>query len=661
MRSAQLSRGPVGIQATRRARARAAPRPMSDRSSAFGVDGVVLGRYRLASPLGAGAFASVWLAIDERLEREVAVKIIPQRRVIARRFEREAWAAARLSHPAIVTLYEAVAEDDAAYLVSELVRGLTLEEALVAGRLSDRDVAAIGIALCDALAYAHAEGIVHRDVKPSNVLVPANPPSATPLAKLTDFGVAHAIGGDSLTATGDVVGTAAYMAPEQAAGRQAGEVSDLYSLALVVYEALTGVNPLASSTPAQRATRLGVHLPALRRQRRDLPRELGRGIDLALRPRPGERGTILELREALELSLPTMADERGVVGAPWRPRLLSRASDGQATATRRSPQGLTAATKGAWQGREKTTGTSRVNPTAVKELESPWRTSSTESARAGLPESSAPGPLARAAAAAAAAALTGWLSAHALGHSPLAPAAAALVAAAIMLALPRAGFAFVAAGVALIAGIQGHAGEALVIALAALIPVAVSPRGEPLWSLSGGAPLLGVVGLAGAWPAIAARAASVRGRAVLGLVGWIWLALASPMTGSATYVKLPPGSQSLGVWSTSAYEAFHQVLGALVSSGALAAAPVWALAAVVLPPLVARRSLLIDAGRVAVWAGMLVGCTEAAIALTHFGVGRATLHGAAVGATGAAVIALAPSALAAWRRSRSGYLEAGLP
>jgi hypothetical protein len=637
---------------------------MSGRSSAFGVDGVVLGRYRLASPLGAGAFASVWLAVDERLEREVAVKIIPQRRVIAARFEREVWAAARLSHPAIVTLYEAVAEDDAAYLVSELVRGLTLEEASVAGRLSDRDVVDIGIALCGALAYAHAEGIVHRDVKPSNVLVPANPPSATPPAKLTDFGVAHAIGGDSLTATGDVVGTAAYMAPEQAAGRQAGAVSDLYSLALVIYEALTGVNPLASLTAAQRATRLGIHLPPLRRQRLDLPRDLGRGIDLALRPRAGERGTLLELRESLELSLPAMPDEPGVVGAPWRPRFPGRASAGQTTATQRPPHFLTAAAGArsdapGEDARGETTR--RDHAKSQSAVDRSGRTSHAGATLAELQGSSASGPVARAAGAAVGAALTGWLSAHALAPSPLAAAAAALAAAAIMLGLPRAGFALVAAGLTLVAAIQGHAGEALVIAIAALVPTAVSPRGVPLWPLAGGAPLLGFVGLAGAWPAIAAKADSVRSRAVLGLVGWVWLALASPMTGGATYVVMPPGNPPFGVWSTSAYEAFHQVLGALLSSGALAAAPVWALGAVVLPAMVTRRSLLLDAGRVAAWAGMLVVCSEAAIALAHFGLGRATLRGAVVGAVGAAVIALAPSALAAWHRSRSGYLEARLP
>ena len=116
----------------------------------------MLDRYRLHRRLGAGAFGTVWLARDERLDREVAVKIVPRERIVGGRFEREARAAARLSHPGIVTLYEAAADDDGAYLVSELVRGATLDELLATGRLSDRDIVAIGIALCDALAHAHA-------------------------------------------------------------------------------------------------------------------------------------------------------------------------------------------------------------------------------------------------------------------------------------------------------------------------------------------------------------------------------------------------------------------------------------------------------------------------------------------------------------------------
>ena len=194
----------------------------------------MLGRYHLHRRLGSGGFGTVWLASDERLEREVAVKILPRERIVGGRFEREARAAARLAHPGIVTLYEASVDDDGAYLVSELVRGTTLDALLEAGRLSDQDIVAIGIALCDALAHAHDEGVVHRDVKPSNVLVPKRPVTSAQVAKLTDFGVARVVGGDSLTLTGDVIGTLAYMAPEQAAGREAGPTADLYSLALVL-------------------------------------------------------------------------------------------------------------------------------------------------------------------------------------------------------------------------------------------------------------------------------------------------------------------------------------------------------------------------------------------------------------------------------------------
>ncbi|MDQ6775429.1 MAG: serine/threonine protein kinase, partial [Actinomycetota bacterium] len=294
--------------------------PADRRLSRRGEAPLVLDRYRLHRQLGAGAFGSVWMARDERLERDVAVKIVPRDRIVGGRFEREARAAARLAHPGIVTLYEAGADDDGAYLVSELVRGSTLGDLLDAGRLSDREIVGIGIALCDALAHAHAENIVHRDVKPSNVLVPERPSNPASVAKLTDFGVARIVGGDTLTRTGDVVGTAAYMAPEQAEGREVGAAADLYALALVLYEGLTGVNPIRTGTAAQRARRLGAHLPPLRRQRRDLPRELGQAIDLALRPRPRERGAIGDLRRALALVIDRMSDLTGVVAPTWTPR-----------------------------------------------------------------------------------------------------------------------------------------------------------------------------------------------------------------------------------------------------------------------------------------------------------------------------------------------------
>ena len=171
----------------------------------------------------------------------------------------------------------------------------------------------IGLALCGALEHAHSRGVVHRDVKPQNVMVPDAPRSAAGVAKLTDFGVAHLAGDDALTRTGDVVGTLAYMAPEQAAGQRVDERADLYSLALVLYEALAGLNPVRAGSPAATARRVGTVLPALRRSRKDLPEELGAAIDRALRPKPDERGTLDDLAAELAQSLPEVADEGGTV------------------------------------------------------------------------------------------------------------------------------------------------------------------------------------------------------------------------------------------------------------------------------------------------------------------------------------------------------------
>ena len=136
---------------------------------------MILGRYRMERRLGAGGFGVVWLAWDEKLEREVAVKVIPRERGEGERVEREARAAARLNHPGIVGIYELASDDHDVYLVSELVRGRTLAELTKAGAISDRDVARIGIALCEALEHAHARGVIHRDVKPGNVMVLAEP------------------------------------------------------------------------------------------------------------------------------------------------------------------------------------------------------------------------------------------------------------------------------------------------------------------------------------------------------------------------------------------------------------------------------------------------------------------------------------------------------
>ncbi|MDQ3587934.1 MAG: serine/threonine protein kinase, partial [Actinomycetota bacterium] len=158
---------------------------------------LVLGRYRLLRRLGAGGFGVVWLGHDEHLQREVAVKVLARDEGSgAGRASREARAAARLNHPGIVALYELAEDEHDAYLVSELVSGRTMAELASERALSDRDVARIGAALCDALGHAHARGVIHRDVKPGNVMVVDAPAAGAGFAKLADFGVAHMAGGD---------------------------------------------------------------------------------------------------------------------------------------------------------------------------------------------------------------------------------------------------------------------------------------------------------------------------------------------------------------------------------------------------------------------------------------------------------------------------------
>jgi serine/threonine protein kinase len=591
---------------------------------------LVLHRYRLHRQLGAGGFGTVWLARDERLDRDVAVKIVPRQRVMEGRFEREARAAARLSHPGIVTLYEAGADDDGAYLVSEVVRGATFGELLSAGRLSDRDIVQIGIALCDALAHAHSQGVVHRDVKPSNILIPEQPASAVQVVKLTDFGVARVVGGDSLTRTGDVVGTAAYMAPEQAEGMEVTAAADLYALALVLYEALTGVNPVRASTAASRARRLGAHLPPLRRQRRDLSRELGQGIDLALRPRPRERGRLEDLRAALTAALPATHDEPGVVAASWKP------------ATRAERRADRPSSTPAWADRA-------LQPWADRAPQ-PWADRAP-----GPPEDTDPGTPAdapptrptigaRALAAVAAALTTGWLLAHVMDPWPIAPAAVAVLAGALVAALPRVGWLILTATLSASLLLEQRAGGALVLAVGGLLPVALLPTAASAWPLSGGAPFLGAIGLAGAWPALAARASSVWLRAALGVTGWLWLLLAAPLAGTSLFFGRAPGTPSPAVWTGSLHETIHHVLVPLLNGGALAPAPVWALAAVTLPWAVHGRSLRRDLARVTVWAASLIVATALALELVHGALAHGVLWAAVIGAVAGAGVAIAPSA-----------------
>ncbi|MFG3204657.1 serine/threonine-protein kinase [Streptomyces sp. NPDC048192] len=218
-----------------------------------GRERVIAGRYRLLSPLGEGGMGTVWRARDEVLHREVAVKEVrapaglPASDVerLYARLEREAWAAARVANRNVVTVYDVAVEGGRPWVVMELVRGLSLADRLEAeGPLTPQRAAHVGAEVLSALRAAHAAGVLHRDVKPANVLL-ANDGRVV----LTDFGIATVEGSSALTMTGEVIGSPEFLAPERALGRTPGPESDLWSLGVLLYAAVEGVSPFRYDTP----------------------------------------------------------------------------------------------------------------------------------------------------------------------------------------------------------------------------------------------------------------------------------------------------------------------------------------------------------------------------------------------------------------------------
>jgi eukaryotic-like serine/threonine-protein kinase len=205
------------------------------------VGSLLADRYRLDEQIGAGGMASVFRATDESLGRTVAIKLFRQDVADAadvRRQDAEVRLVAGLSHPNVVTLFDAVADDDRAFLVLQHVPGVDLRTALHDGPLDRATAASIAADVAEALAYVHARGVIHRDLKPANILVQRVDGRTT--AMLTDFGIAQLSDGSRLTATGSVLGTAAFLSPEQAVGAALTPASDIYSLGLVIIESLTG-------------------------------------------------------------------------------------------------------------------------------------------------------------------------------------------------------------------------------------------------------------------------------------------------------------------------------------------------------------------------------------------------------------------------------------
>jgi tRNA A-37 threonylcarbamoyl transferase component Bud32 len=251
---------------------------------------VLSGRYLLEERVASGGMASVWRGHDEVLARTVAVKVLHDHlaadEAFRERFRREAISAAKLTHPNVVSLYDTGADGDNVFLVMEFIDGSTLKDVIVAqGQLDIDQAAAVGEQVARALDYAHSRGLVHRDVKPANILI-----GSDGAVKVADFGIAKADQVDDLTKTGMVLGTAAYVAPEQIRGEAVDGKADQYGLAIVIYECVTGQQPFRAETPvATAAQRLERDPLPVRSLRANAPRGLDAVLMRALARDPRDR------------------------------------------------------------------------------------------------------------------------------------------------------------------------------------------------------------------------------------------------------------------------------------------------------------------------------------------------------------------------------------
>ena len=504
---------------------------------------LVLNRFEVRERLGSGGFGTVYRARDQRLEREVAVKVIDLEGQSIDRVLREAQAVGRLNHRSVVTLYELGDDGRRAYLVSELVEGSTLAEMQRQGALSDRDVGNAAIDVCEALEHAHSRGVVHRDIKPQNVQLSA----AEGRAKLMDFGIARVLDEAGITATGDIVGTLAYMAPEQAEGETAGPPADVYSLALTFYEAWSGENPNARVTPAATARAIGEPVAPLDELRAELPLDLCETVDACLQADPDLRPPLSELREAVQDAMPDLHHE-GSVPKP-HPRHVRLGVAIEAIAAR-GPLGIAAAA-----------GVAGLTLAAMAATE-------------------AKGP--------------GW--------AYLLP----VLCGALALLWPRLGYLVGAVGLtAWLATDAALPGAALVVGLLAIpqaLLLATASRGAALPAAS---PLLGLAGVAPVYPALAGLAGRARDRFLLGACGYVWLAVAE----AAWSRKLLFGPEHTAPhgWQSSVGGATRHLLLPLATDPAFWFGVVlWSVGALALGLVVRGRSAALDLIGATVWVAALV-------------------------------------------------------
>ena len=271
---------------------------MARTAAAVAPGSLVLGRYRPIRPLGSGSSGSVWLAVEEKSGVEVALKIVPREGNAGARAEREASAAAKLRHERCLRAHALARDPGHVYIVYEYVPGRTLREAIREDTLDDAAVLEAGAQILDGLANAHAHGIVHRDVKPANVLLAEGPETSV---KLFDFGLAVMHEHETLTAVGDIPGTLAYISPERLRGEAARPAADVWAVGVLLWEALAGRHPFWSGSLLDTARQIEEGAPSLATVRPDLDKAIVECVDRALavdaRRRPTARALAARLRK----------------------------------------------------------------------------------------------------------------------------------------------------------------------------------------------------------------------------------------------------------------------------------------------------------------------------------------------------------------------------
>ncbi len=286
---------------------------MEARSSSAMIGTVLSGRYRLEAKLGSGGMSTVYLARDQTLDRPVAVKVMhremSEQADQLERFRQEARSVAKFSHPNVVSVIDAGEDGGHPYIVFEYIEGETLKQRISRnGALDPQEAIAYAIEIARGLAVAHARNMVHRDIKPQNILI-----DAEGRAKLTDFGISRQLEQDGMTATGRVLGTTDYVAPEQAMGRKVDLRTDIYSLGVVLYEMLIGQVPFAADSQVGVAMKhVNEELPDVQRRRPDVSAAVALVVERATAKDPAERyQQVSEMIDDLSTALEVEAARAG--------------------------------------------------------------------------------------------------------------------------------------------------------------------------------------------------------------------------------------------------------------------------------------------------------------------------------------------------------------